>query len=266
MNKIILIGMTCLFAALTGCESETPLLPEAEQLVVRAYLYAGEPVTDIRLTATYAITSEDTIGLPIKDVAVTLEKNGRNYRLTSSPGDSGYYHYGGSELEVNIGDKFRIAVDYQGRIASGETTIPSAPRGLEISADEFFISTGRIDTSSITVSWAEEEDTFFFVTVENLESVLTPINERLGNFLTQLRSFRSRPIRGNTYRISRFDLNYLGRHRARVYKVNREYANLYAFGQQDSRNLNEPETNIENGLGVFAGFSSDAVEFTVRTN
>jgi hypothetical protein len=39
---------------------------------------------------------------------------------------------------------------------------------------------------------------------------------------------------------------------------------LYAFGQQDSRHLNEPETNIKNGLGVFAGFSSAAVRFVVR--
>jgi len=42
----------------------------------------------------------------------------------------------------------------------------------------------------------------------------------------------------------------------RVYKVNQEYADLFVFGTQDSRNLNEPLTNIKNGLGIFAGFSS----------
>ena len=71
-------------------------------------------------------------------------------------------------------------------------------------------------------------------------------------------------MRENRYSIQRADLTYFGEHRAKVYKVNREYANLYAFGQQDSRHLNEPETNIKNGLGVFAGFSSAAVRFVVR--
>jgi len=101
--------------------------------------------------------------------------------------------------------------------------------------------------------------------VENLEASPTPINQTPfpGGPRGQLRSFRSRPIRDSRYTIRRFDLTYLGEHRAKVYKVNREYANLYAFGQQDSRNLNEPETNIKNGLGVFAGFSSEEVKFRV---
>jgi len=120
------------------------------------------------------------------------------------------------------------------------------------------------DTSSLTLSW-EAEETFYFVVVENLEASPTPINQNPfpGGPRGQLRSFRSRPIRENSYMILRFDLTCLGEHRAKVYQVNREYANLYAFGQQDSRHLNEPETNIKNGLGVFAGFSSEEVKFRV---
>jgi hypothetical protein len=194
-----------------------------------------------------------------------LEKAGRIYPLNASRGDSGYYHYAGNDLAVNVGDLFKIAVEHNSQIATAETIIPAPPRRLTISKNELLVNTSTpFDTSSLALSW-EAEETFYFVVVENLEASPTPINSTPfpGGPRGQLRSFRSRPIRENGYTIRRFDLTYLGEHRAKVYKVNREYANLYAFGQQDSRHLNEPETNIKNGLGVFAGFSSEEVKFRV---
>jgi len=196
---------------------------------------------------------------------VTLEKAGRIYPLNSSRGDSGYYHYAGNDLVVNVGDVFKIAVAHNGKTATAETIIPSPPRQLTISKNALLVNTSTpLDTSSLTLRW-EAEKTFYFVVVENLEASPTPINQTPfpGGPRGQLRSFRSRPIRESRYTIRRFDLTYLGEHRAKVYKVNREYANLYAFGQQDSRNLNEPETNVKNGLGVFAGFSSEEMKFRV---
>lgn len=251
--------------ALSGCDADSPLLPENELLVVRAYLYAGERVTDVQVTTTFGLTSNDSTGQPINNATVALEKAGRAYPLTASRGDSGYYYYAGNDLAVNVGDVFKIAVAYNGKTATAETLIPASPRQLMISGNELLVNASTpFDTSSLTVSW-EAEETFYFVAVENLEASPTPINPTPfpGGPRGQLRSFRSRPTRENRYIIRRFDLTYLGEHRAKVYKVNREYANLYAFGQQDSRNLNEPETNIKNGLGVFAGFSSAEVKFRV---
>jgi hypothetical protein len=194
---------------------------------------------------------------------VALEKAGKIYSLTASAGDSGYYHYAGTDLTVQVGDRFKISVERNGHIATGETMIPAPPQNPALSKTELVIDTGApFDTSSITISW-QGEDTFYFVVVENLEASPTPINQFPGRIGAQFRSFRSRPFRDLSYTIRRFDLAYFGNHRARIYKVNQEYANLYAFGLQDSRNLNEPETNIKNGLGVFAGFSSAVVHFTV---
>jgi len=265
MRKIILLGILAISAALPGCDSASPLLPEAELIVVRAYLYAGEPVTDVQLTTTFALTTGDTAGQPINDAKVALEKAGKIYPLTASAGDSGYYHYAGNDLTVQIGDRFKISVERSGQTATGETIIPVPPQNLALSKNELVINTSTpFDTSSITISW-QGEDTFYFVVVENLEASPTPINQIPfpGGPRGQFRSFRSRPFRDLSYTVRRFDLAYFGNHRARIYKVNQEYANLYAFGLQDSRNLNEPETNIKNGLGVFAGFSSAAVNFRV---
>jgi len=54
-----------------------------------------------------------------------------------------------------------------------------------------------------------------------------------------------------------------GRHRVILYRVNEEYANLYENRNQDSRDLNEPPSNIEGALGVFSAFNSVAAEFDV---
>ncbi|NUO79658.1 DUF4249 family protein [candidate division KSB1 bacterium] len=266
MQKTLQRGVLAACLAVLACEAESPLLPESEMLVVRGYLYSGEPVKDIQLTTTYAISSDDTSGQPINDAQVTLEKAGKIYPLALTPGDSGYYHYAGYDLTVEAADRFTITVARHGQVASATTEIPPAPNNVQISATEFVVSSMAtpFDTSAIIVSWDNPDESFYFVTVENIEAVRTPIND-LGNAFPRGAAFvRSRPMRENRYAIRRFALSYLGQHRVRVYKVNQEYADLYAFGQQDSRNLNEPLTNVKNGLGVFAGFSSAEVRFSVR--
>ncbi|MBC8181278.1 hypothetical protein H8E88_09140 [candidate division KSB1 bacterium] len=47
----------------------------------------------------------------------------------------------------------------------------------------------------------------------------------------------------------------------KVFRVNQEYGDLYQSRNQDSRDLNEPLTNIVNGLGVFSAFNCDSVFF-----
>jgi len=71
------------------------------------------------------------------------------------------------------------------------------------------------------------------------------------------------PTNENRYRISRFDLAHYGRYNVRVYHVNQEYANLYYSHQPDSLDLNEPLTNVENGLGIFSAFASSSANFTM---
>ncbi len=48
-----------------------------------------------------------------------------------------------------------------------------------------------------------------------------------------------------------------------MYRINAEYAQLYGNRTQDSRDLNEPPSNIRNGLGVFSAFNISSVFFEV---
>lgn len=57
--------------------------------------------------------------------------------------------------------------------------------------------------------------------------------------------------------IKSFNFSYHGRYLVKVYRVNQEYRDLYETQEQDSRNLIEPLSNIENGLEIFSTFHSN---------
>jgi len=59
MKKLFTLLIAAILAALSGCDTDSSLLPENELLVVRAYLYAGEHVTDVQVTTTFGLTSDD---------------------------------------------------------------------------------------------------------------------------------------------------------------------------------------------------------------
>ena len=73
-----------------------------DMFVIRAYVYAGEPVSDIKITSVLPLGSEDQSAPPINNAQVTLIKDGIQYSLEPSPGDSGYYHYSGDDLIVTF--------------------------------------------------------------------------------------------------------------------------------------------------------------------
>ena len=59
-------------------------------------------------------------------------------------------------------------------------------------------------------------------------------------------------------------LTHFGNHRLKLYRINDEYTDLYEGFNQDSRDLNEPPSNIHGALGVFSAFSADSTFFEVR--
>ncbi len=84
------------------------------------------------------------------------------------------------------------------------------------------------------------------------------LQQRLGRF-----RFISQPTTDTLYSINLLSLRDLGPHEVKVYRVNEEYNDLYENRAQDSRDLNEPPSNISNGLGVFSAFNSQSVLFVV---
>ncbi len=251
---------------LSGCTEDTPLFPDTDLVVVQAYLYAYEPVYDIRLTSTVSIDADTTEAPPIIGADIILIKSGQRYVLEPTTDKPGYYHYPGNDLEVALDDQFQLEIQYKDQLISAETAVPKAPEALSIS-DEILeiIEFGTFDRSfmdsaAVEVSWNNDDGSLFFIVLDNMEE--NPI-EIESNFPSFPNRFISQPISRDLFLLNFRMVTHYGRHRLKLYRINQEYADLYESRNQDSRDLNEPLTNVENGLGVFSAFNSDSVFFTV---
>ena len=108
------------------------------------------------------------------------------------------------------------------------------------------------------MSWSNPSQLPHYVVVQSEDSTAQPLRtDSLGNFIFT-RQFVTEPTTNNYYRVPQADFSYTGKYRITLYRVNKEYVDLYASRQQDSRSLNEPSTNVKNGLGIFTAFASDS--------
>jgi Domain of unknown function (DUF4249) len=253
-----------------GCTDESPLVPEADLVVMRAYLFAGEPVTEIRLTSSLELGSEDSVAPPVVDADVYLTKDGNRYALQPTAGRPGFYSYPGDDLSVEAGDEFTIESQYLGRVATATTDVPSRPVQIGVFPDQMSVQqltagAGRgmfqnDDTTAVQVTWDNPAGESYYVTLENIENDPDPIFELPDGF-AKFRPLRfvSIPVNSEEYRITRRSVESFGTHLVKVYRVNQEYVDLYLSRNQDPQDLNEPLTNVTGGLGIFTAFNSDSV-------
>lgn len=279
--KLFLIGFVT--ANFISCEDEAVYTPD-ERFVVQAYLYANEPVWDITIRNAVPLTVNDSIGEPINDAIITLYKNDVAYPLVSSS-DTGTYRYPGDDLTIKTGDSFYIEAEVDGKIASAETSVPNNPVGVLMSREIIELPEITIDDGfdfaalralrdsmrliSLEILWDNPDNELHFVVIENAEenqeSIMPDLNGGFG-MLRRRGSFRmvKRPTRESSQQINMSEIQYWGKYVVKVYRVNQEYADLYENLNQDSRDLNEPPTNIKGGLGIFSAFNSQNVYFEIK--
>ena len=285
-NIIYSFFLICLLVT-TACE-DVQVVNSLDRAIVQAYLYTGSPVDDIRLTQPIPFGKNDDITAPpINDATVVIKHAGESYVLELTPGDSGYYHYPGNDLLILEGETYEMEFEYLGTMVSAETQVPPAPKGATISLNEIVIEpvTSRqqlrqlLQGESVDLDWNSEGDEYYYILVENTatepEDILQlPAGGGPGGGggrpgggaagIARRFSFISVPFQDNTYSFQLPSLTQYGLHRAIVFRLNQEYVDLYETLEQDSRNLNEPLNNINNGLGVFSAFNSDTLWFDVR--
>jgi hypothetical protein len=271
----LFILVTCLL--FIGCSQEEKV---TDNYVVEAYIYSNEPVKNIKVTQTLSIQSTDTIAPPIKDATVVLKKSGIEYNLQFDDKSSSYF-YPANDLEVKPNDVFDITIKSKNRIATASTVVPLATRGLNLSDNKIHIPQIQINlytreqvtalfaSARLKVNWDNSDNQLHFISVESLDK-FDPIfpSDFPPSVITLFRTFRfvSAPNRSNTYEIIGLSLETYGRYRVKVYRVNKEYADLFENQKQDSRDLNEPPSNITNAFGIFSAFASDSAFFEVVRN
>ena len=250
--------------ACAACPTATE--PPDNEFVVEGFLYAGQPVDSILITASKALGDTDTVATPITNATVIVSKAGIDYQLASVGG--GYYSYPGADLTVNAGDIFQLRATAGGLTATAQTSVPYPPDSVTESSGVITVSLTtsgfggrRLTGDSIRIGWTNAAAQYYYVTLESLDSAAIQIATST-RFSGRFRLI-TQPTTSDYYEITPQQIRVLGNHVAKVYRVNKEYADLYANRMQDSRDLNEPPTNISGGLGIFTAFNLQRVYFTV---
>jgi len=266
MNILKLASLLTLVFAIFACEESITTSINKDLVVVQAFVYSDEPIRDILLTEVLPLGSLDTIAPPITNAEVFISDGINKYLLISDELRPGYYYYPENDLAVKSGDELNLEINYNNQQILAKTIVPPKPQNLELDSDTLIIpnvETGikdlpDLDIYGATLSWDNLDNSYYYVVIQNVEENPTPIDLQFGKFATR---FVSAPSISNEYKLSFKTITHLGRHLLILYRVNQEYADLYLSRDQDSRNLNEPLTNIQNGLGVFSAFASDSVYF-----
>ena len=268
----LMVILIAILMSLAGCE-KTEMSSEGDiKLVLNAYLYENEPVTSVRLSETLPFTSSDTVFPLISDANISIQWQDQDFPLLSSD-SAGFYHSPDSNLRIISGEKYAIEIVHGEDVLTSETTVPQKPDSMRLSASSIQIDpdlTPRemrlAGIADIEVTWSNPDGEYFYVLVENIEENPEDIEFGFSGFGGKFQNFRflSRPFITDTYVIRVFlSVQQYGTHRVKLFRVNQEYADLYENREQDSRNLTEPLSNVNNGLGIFTAFSYDEAYFEV---
>lgn len=274
LHKVGLL-LLWLSLALVSCEEEKI---GSSSFVVEGFLYAGSPITNINIKSTVPFDAVSIPGQPIPDAQVNLNYDGESIPLSFNPATLRYD--GPQDLIISTGAQVSLSLQVGDQLATSETVIPEYPRELrtsipkivipeiELSRDLREVLTALFQEARLDIQWANQQEDNHFLVIEPADTTnAKPIfNEDIpSNVGTFFDNFRlvSEPSRDSVYTVVGLSLQNYGSYRAILYRINQEYADLYADQLQDSRNLNEPPTNIENGLGIFTGISSDTVIFEI---
>lgn len=251
---------------------------QANNFVVEGFIVANEPVTNIRIKGISAIDSEEISSNPISEAQVNLLYEGITYPLTFNR-NAGLFEYREPDLSIFIAEEYSLEIVVGDRVASSTTMVPNPPTGLSIPSDTLVIPPLQLNfqlrqqisdlfqEERITLEWDAVAGQSYFVVIEKQNPTIDPIlpeqiPEEAVNLLSSFR-FISAPSEQTSFEIIGVALESYGPHVAKVFTVNQEYLDLFENLEQDSRDLNEPPSNVSNALGIFTAFAVDSVEFVV---
>ena len=267
-NLYILLLLSTLWA----CEQDSIATFDNRTAVVDAYLFAGRPVDSVLIFESFSYARNDSNLITLDDLEVYLSEGGETYALNNA--GNGFYQ--NMDLTVKAGATYNLDFQFNGERISGETFVPEV-QSAEISVTEIEMEKisggfgggfgGFLELEPIEVTWSNTAGDYYYVLVENIEEAPEYINDRLADPDFPLRRFRviTEPEVVDFYAVDpRRQITQFGTHRVVVFRVNPEYAALYQLSGASSVSITQPPSNIDNGLGIFTGVSSDTLYFEVN--
>ena len=270
--RIILVSSLSAMA-FAACEKEEVLFEETKTAIVEGYLHGGKTIDSLRVTQSFSYAQTDTNIIALETLDIRIVTDTSEFFLESS-GDGYYFN---TQHILNFGERYAIEFLWQDEVISAETYIPLQREAMlsvtEIELDQIELGTfggGGLTADPVEITWNNEEGDYYYIHIENLEENPEYVNENIAQFQEENGevgrfNFNSEPNITDFYGIDpRRELTQFGTHQIIVFRVNPEYAALYESSGNSTQSLEEPPSNIENGLGIFTGVSSDTLYLEVK--
>lgn len=271
-NCLYLFTIISLFL-FSSCEETSIDSVDTETPVVASYLYAGQPLDSLRVSLSSSYAREDTQLVTLDELDIIIIEGDNTYSL--NPFGEGYYRQ--NQLTIENERSYNLQFEWKGATISASTFVPgkreaqlstSAIEMQKITNNGGFPGGGFTQIDPIEISWDNAEGDYYYVLIENLEDNPEYVND----FLAELEENAGQRFRRITepnitdfHSINpRREITQYGTHRVIVFRVSPEYAALYQTSGTSSQSLTEPPSNIDNGLGIFTGVSSDTLYFEVK--
>jgi hypothetical protein len=271
------LAFVLMLGLLSACEKESNTIPGGAKPVVEGYLVPNQPIAiKVKKEIAYNedLSNKETLiaGLSIK----VTGSDGQTYSLKPYQGKDSLYR---SEPNVKLkaGVTYSLSFDYNGKMISASTTIPTKPTGLKTNITSI-VRTRQVITNGfgrdldenidVNLTWTNPSNEYHFVVADNIEVtpdlVVTLPTYSTSAFNEFNRRFRSQPVQGVETRLRSQQFQYFGKYNVVLLKVNPDYAALYNNTGSTSQNISTPPTTITNGLGIFTGINGDTLRFQVK--
>ncbi len=256
---------------LFGCVDDTTN-SKGVKMVVTGFLYAKNPSSEkIKLTSMLSFSEGDSIIEVIDDAEVTISSDDISKKLITI--GNGSYLFD-EEVLIEANKTYTLNIEYDGITTSAQSTVPTKPKIKSLSdtmisfKDNITFSEMRDQAdnlASVSVDIDVGSNFSHYIIVKCIESGKKEIIwDSLSLFMAGPDfTHISNPSFESSFKITANELRFVGKHRIIVISLNKEYVDAYNTRTQDLNTLNEPTSNIINGLGLFTSFNSDTTFFTV---
>jgi hypothetical protein len=222
--------------------------------IVESYLQAGDHTLKVKLySMEIYLHDEYILSKPIGGLDVRI--NGRELEETTS----GLYSLDLGNDTIRSLEEYSLQFEHGGKTIRASTLVPPPVTGLTITPTSITRSTSSYwsmdaDTVPIVLSWDNPDNAYFQVYVD-------ASNTTSSAFDTNFRRRMMQPVQAGSHTMSLMDFRSAGNYSISVYRVNKEYVELYE--RISSSDLSNPVSFIDNALGIFTAMSVGTVAFTV---
>ncbi|MEL7341078.1 MAG: DUF4249 family protein, partial [Bacteroidota bacterium] len=143
MFRYIILSLSLL--SMLACTQPNTTSEFESAIVVEAYLYAGQSVKGIELSALIPFGADSTVVPDWDLVEVEILHNGEVFPLSQRTPGSHIFDEASEMLLIEAGQTYVLSIRYQEETLTAETTVPTKPTNFQLS--ENTIALTQIDFS-----------------------------------------------------------------------------------------------------------------------